>query len=103
MNKFCTRWIEDWCEENGWTDLFMEQRNYWAFPPHAVMPMPIPSDALQLIKAERGLSPTERLWYGTACLTTMVAVGLTYAWECPMPLAIAFIVCAFIFAQDDDA
>jgi hypothetical protein len=31
MKKFCTEWIQEWCQENGWTDLFTVRREYWAF------------------------------------------------------------------------
>ena len=38
MERYSIQWIEAWCVENGWTDLFIERGgNYWAFPPGGVM------------------------------------------------------------------
>ncbi|YAF99351.1 MAG: hypothetical protein AB3A66_28335 (plasmid) [Nodularia sp. CChRGM 3473] len=31
----------DWCKLRGWTDLFVHERRFWAFPPTAVLPLPI--------------------------------------------------------------
>lgn len=102
MNKYCIDWIQEWCCENGWTDLFVERREYWAFPPHAVMPMPIPADALHTIKLEKGLSVPEKIWFGTAWLATLGSVVLSYSLECPMPLVAAFAFCALIVARTEE-
>jgi len=100
MNHYCYTWIEDWCKENGWTDLFLrERKEYWAFPPNAVMPLPIPSQALQLLKAEKGFSPDERKWCLTAIVFSFVAAVFSYLWQSPMPIVTAFAVCAIIVAQ----
>ena len=54
IKHFCDDWVREWCDANGWTDLFMERSNhYWAFPPGAVMPEPIPSKTLRLIKSQK--------------------------------------------------
>ena len=53
MKHYCEEWVKDWCFENGWTDLYVERCHYWAFPPGAVMPEPIPPRVLRLIKAEK--------------------------------------------------
>ncbi|MEA5517105.1 hypothetical protein [Nodularia sp. UHCC 0506] len=30
MTHYSLDWIEAWCQENGWTELFVERRNnYW--------------------------------------------------------------------------
>lgn len=31
----------DWCKSRGWTDLFVHEGRFWAFPPSAVLPLPI--------------------------------------------------------------
>ncbi|MBD2255937.1 hypothetical protein [Nostoc parmelioides] len=31
----------DWCKLRGWTDLFVHEGSFWAFPPSAVLPLPI--------------------------------------------------------------
>lgn len=28
-----------WCDQRGWTDLFIHESRFWAFPPCAVMPL----------------------------------------------------------------
>lgn len=91
MKHYHNEWIEEWCHENGWTDLFIERyNNYWAFPPGAVMPEPIPTQILQSIKAKKGLTLEERLWSILAVIGTIVAVISTYLLKCPMPLVLAF-------------
>lgn len=102
MNKYSTQWIQDWCHENGWTDLFVERREYWAFPPHAVMPMPIPSQVLHAIKAEKGFSPHEKVWYGSAFAVTTMGILSSCLLACPMPLVAAFAFCAVTVAQTED-
>jgi hypothetical protein len=100
MNHYCLTWIEDWCTENGWTDLFTPNRNeFWAFPPHGVMPLPIPNQVLSLIKAERGLSVDEKRWRLAAIVSTAIAILASYLSQCPMPLVAAFIFCAIVVAQ----
>ena len=100
MQHYCHTWIEDWCNDNGWTDLFVVERNqFWAFPPHAVMPMPIPAQVLQLIKQQRGLSLDEQRWCVVAILSTVAAAVSSYLLQCPMPLVAAFALCALIVAQ----
>lgn len=32
-----------WCSHQGWSDLVWHQGCFWAFPPGAVMPLPVPS------------------------------------------------------------
>ncbi len=91
MNHYCQEWIEDWCRENGWTDLIIEGENYWAFPPGAVVPEPLPPKALKLIKIEKGLSRSERLWSISAIMGTAIAGVLAYLLKSPMPLLFAFV------------
>ena len=33
---------EKWCKVHGWTDLFFQEGKWYAFPPNAVIPKPIP-------------------------------------------------------------
>lgn len=91
MKHYSDEWIEEWCQNNGWTDLFIERPNsYWAFPPFAVMPEPIPNKALRFIKAQKGLSKEERRWSIAAVSVTVVAAILSVLLKCPMPLFLAF-------------
>lgn len=100
MKHFCDEWIHEWCQDNGWTDLIMERPNhYWAFPPGAVMPEPIPSDTMRLIKAQNGLSFDEKWWSTAAVVVALVSTGLTYALKCPMPLVLAFAFAAIAMGK----
>ncbi|HBB34769.1 MAG TPA: hypothetical protein DDZ80_15600 [Cyanobacteria bacterium UBA8803] len=90
MKHFCEDWLQQWCYENGWTDLYIEGYQYWAFPPGAVIPEPIPPEALQLIKAEKGLSGQEKLWSIGAVIVTVIAAILSYFLKSPMPMGLAF-------------
>lgn len=105
MKKYAHQWIQDWCNEHGWTDVFLERYRYWAFPPGAVMPQPIPRDVLQTIKQAQGLSPLERYWYGGAIALSLVAAVAAYSFNNPMPLVFAFMLGAVSVAylEDEDA
>lgn len=100
MKHYRHEWIEEWCQDNGWTDLFEERcNNYWAFPPGAVIPEPIPTNVLRLIKTQKGLTSQERLWSISAVVGTIAAVVSTYLLKCPMPLVLAFAFDAVTAAQ----
>jgi hypothetical protein len=100
MKHFCDDWIQEWCEENGWTDLFVERYNhYWAFPPNAVMPEPIPWKTLRFIKSKKGLCREERFWLAAAITVTILGATLTTLLKSPMPLVFAFAFGAITVAQ----
>lgn len=100
MRHYCYNWIENWCKENGWTDLFVVNRDeYWAFPPFAVMPMPIPNKTLRSLKQQYGFSPEERRWCLIAVSVTVLASLASYFLDCPMPLVGAFALGAVTVAQ----
>lgn len=40
--KFPVAQVYSWCHEHSWTDPFWQEGCFWAFPPNAVMPLPIP-------------------------------------------------------------
>ena len=42
MNKEQEKQIRKWCKDNNWTDLFLHENKFYAFPPHAVIPLPVP-------------------------------------------------------------
>ncbi|NJK99191.1 MAG: hypothetical protein HC910_01005 [Spirulinaceae cyanobacterium SM2_1_0] len=91
MKHFNTDWINEWCGEHGWTDLaVVGYDTYWAFPPGAVMPEPIPPTALRMIKAQRGLCKQERRIVLAALGLTLFAAIASYVVRSPMPLVIAF-------------
>ena len=100
MQHYQDEWIQEWCNENGWTDLFRERYNhYWAFPPNAVMPEPIPTKVMRLIKEQKGLCKNERIWLTSALVVTVFSLFFTYAFQSPMPLVFAFAFGAIASAQ----
>lgn len=99
MKHYCDEWINEWCQQNGWTDLLSERHNYWAFPPGAVMPEPIPPRVLRLIKQEKGLTTQERFWSISAVIATIIAAIFSYFLNSPMPLVLAFAFGAVTVAQ----
>lgn len=102
MKHFSALWIEEWCQENGWSDWFLECSRYWAFPPNAVMPVPIPTQVLRTIKAQKGLCFEEKLWCLAAVSGAVLAGVSTYFLASPMPLVAAFAFCAVTAAQLED-
>lgn len=100
MKHFHDVWIQEWCDSNGWSDLFRERYNhYWAFPPNAVMPEPIPQKTLKIIKAEKGLTKDERVWLSAAGIASFTAILLSYFLVNPMPIVLAFAFDAVTVAQ----
>ncbi len=100
MKHYQDEWINEWCRENGWTDLFTERyNNYWAFPPNAVIPEPIPPKVLRLIKAEKGLCMEEKVWVGLACTMTVMGVVISFLLRSPMPIVFAFAFDSVTVAQ----
>ncbi len=99
VKHFCDDWIQEWCQDNGWTDLFIERRDYWAFPPGGVMPLPIPRETLLRIKAEKGFCFEEKLWLTITSIVTVVAITLSYLLMCPIPLVFAFAFTAITVAS----
>jgi hypothetical protein len=102
MNHYATQWIDDWCQENGWSDWFVERSRYWGFPPNAVMPLPIPRQALRTIKAQHGMCFQERIWCLSAVGATIAASVSSYFTSSPMPLVVAFAFCALVMAYMED-
>ncbi len=39
--------VQKWCNENDWTDLFVQQERFYAFPPSAVIPLPVPTEVIE--------------------------------------------------------
>jgi hypothetical protein len=102
INPYREEWIADWCESHGWTDWFHEQRSYWAFPPQAVMPVPIPSQVLRSIKAEKGMSDDERRWASMAWVGVLLGGVLSYEIASPLPLLMAFAFGAVVAARMEE-
>lgn len=98
MKHYCEEWLQEWCFENGWTELYIERCQYWAFPPGAVMPEPLPTEALKVIKAKKGLCGEERFWLISAVIVTIVAAILGYFLKSPMPIVLAFAFSAITVA-----
>ena len=99
MKHFCDDWIQEWCDNNNWSDWFLECRDYWAFPPNSVMPLPIPKETLMEIKANKGFSPEEKLWVSFTLILALMGGVFSYLINCPMPLVFAFVFTAIVVAN----
>ena len=40
LSEYITK--QKWCEDRGWTEPFFQDNRWYAFPPNAVIPQPIP-------------------------------------------------------------
>lgn len=98
IKHYAKEWLEEWCYLNGWTDLYIERSHFWAFPPGAVMPEPIPQEALKALKAQKGWCTEERFCSITAVLVTVIAVIASYVFKSPMPMVLAFAFAAITVA-----
>lgn len=104
IQHYQLEWVEEWCLANGWTDLFQERiDHYWAFPPGAVIPEPIPTKTLQGIKSRKGLSYDEKAWFLLPLCSTLIALILTYYLKSPFPLLTAFSISAIASALLEDS
>ena len=65
------------------------------------MPVPIPMDVLQSIKAEKGLSDQEQILSLAVLGAGLVAAVLTYFSHSPMPLVAEFAFAALAVAALD--
>jgi hypothetical protein len=100
MKHFRDEWIDEWCQQNGWTDLVTErQANYWAFPPNAVMPEPIPNRVLREIKSEKGMSYEEKTLAVVTSAIALIALIFSCGLKCPMPLVLGFAFVAIVMPQ----
>jgi hypothetical protein len=102
MLRYSQEFAKAWCQEQGWTDFFTEQYRYWAFPPGAVMPLPLPNQALQLVSTQKALSRQEKLVYGASIACTLIVALATYWLKSPMPLTFGFVFCAIAVAVIED-
>ncbi|RMF23340.1 MAG: hypothetical protein D6756_08965 [Cyanobacteria bacterium J083] len=100
MKHFRDEWIQEWCDENGWTDLYVERCNhYWAFPPQAVMPEPIPGEILRAIKAKKGLCQQEKVWLFSVGIISFLSLVTSWFLRCPLPIVFAFAFDAITVAR----
>ncbi|WP_404784800.1 hypothetical protein [Altericista sp. CCNU0014] len=98
MPRVLHQYIQQWCQEHGWTDLFVEQRQFWAFPPGSVLPVPVPTHALEGFYSEREMSPHVCLLSLSSIGLSLLSVFLTVRTLSPVPLLAAFGCCAIAAA-----
>ncbi len=92
------RYIQQWCQEHGWTDLFIEQRQFWAFPPGSFIPVPVPARAIERFYTKYRPTPQAKalsLSVAAVALGTAVLTALTLS---PVPLLLGFGFCAITVA-----
>jgi hypothetical protein len=98
MSRAFYQYLQQWCQEHDWTDLFVEQCQFWAFPPGSVIPVPIPTYALEGFYRKRKISIPSRLLNVAAIGVSLCAVIITVLTHSPIPLLSAFGFCAIAVA-----
>lgn len=85
-----TLYLTHWCQKHGWTDLFVDRYQFWAFPPGGVLPLPVPNSVIEGFYSQRHI--TKRHWccYMLSICSTAIAIPLTIVSHSPMPLIAAF-------------
>lgn len=101
MKHYRDEWIREWCDANGWSDLYAENNLYWAFPPNGVMPQPIPIETMRSIKRKNGLSQQEKRCTVGLIILTATALAFTILYSTPMFLLLAFSVASLTIALLD--
>jgi hypothetical protein len=98
MPRVLYRHIQQWCQEHGWTDLFIEQRQFWAFPPGSFIPVPIPASAIKHFYAQHYSSPQAKILSLSVVGVALGAVMTTALTLSPIPLLLGFGCCAIAVA-----
>ncbi|MEO0375027.1 MAG: hypothetical protein AAF329_10465 [Cyanobacteria bacterium P01_A01_bin.17] len=100
MPQSLTGYVVGWCQEHGWTDLFVDHYQYWAFPPGAVMPLPVPTDVFEDFQGSR--SRTAKSFYGLILAVSAIAAVCSWLQQSPMPLVFAFCISAMAVGLLDE-
>ena len=95
-------YLSQWCQENGWTDLFVERYQFWAFPPGGVLPSPLPHSVLEDLYSQHYRGFRHSASYGALVLGTGIAILWTLFSHSPMPLVAAFVISAIAIGMLDD-
>ena len=56
MNKQQEEQVRQWCKDNNWTDFFIYENKFYAFPPHAVIPLPVLIEENKIVRGYRQYS-----------------------------------------------
>ncbi len=100
MPESLNGYVLGWCQENGWTDVFVDHSRYWAFPPGAVMPLPVPTAVFEGFHDH--YPKKEQYLYGLSLFLFVGAVVLSLGYQSPMPLVFVFCICAIATAYFDE-
>lgn len=95
-------YLSQWCRDNGWTDLFVERYQFWAFPPGSVLPLPLPSAVLEDIHSQHYHRLKYSVSYAAIVVGIMLATGLSVLAHSPMPVIAMFAVSAIAVGILDD-
>lgn len=84
MDKSTEKQIQKWCQSNRWTELFTQKGQYYAFPPGAVIPLPVPTEAIEEAKItqERKVHNSKQLL--STILSSLAVIVLTDFFGLPL-------------------
>ncbi|MCG9893082.1 MAG: hypothetical protein MH252_18665 [Thermosynechococcaceae cyanobacterium MS004] len=94
MPNVLYQYLQHWCQEQGWTDLFIEHRQFWAFPPGSFMPVPVPRSAIERFYDKHTLSPQAKILSLAVLVLALGAIAWTALTLSPIPLLLGFACCA---------
>ena len=74
MDKVQKNSAQKWCDSNGWTNMFIQEGKFYAFPPSAVIPQPLPES----VQSKNDTNPTVivNLPNGSKRVLLLVLAGL---------------------------
>jgi len=89
MDNLIERHIKKWCEDSGWTDLFVHQRQFYAFPPGAVVPLAVPTKVIESAKKIREILLRGLKQLFLIIVQSLAFIVLTYL--CGFPIWVSLI------------
>lgn len=89
MENSIERHIKKWCENSGWTDSFVQKGQFYAFPPGAVIPLPVPTAAIESAKKVREIQVRHFKQLLLVLMPSLAVIVLTYI--CSFPLWLSLI------------
>ncbi|PMB38339.1 hypothetical protein CEN40_25905 [Fischerella thermalis CCMEE 5205] len=98
MDNSIQKQVKKWCQENGWTDLFVQKKRFYAFPPSAVIPLPIPTEVMGKITRD----VHRRNIFFLIILFIQIVIILNTMFDLPFWLALLVVILLGIFMLLDE-
>jgi hypothetical protein len=86
------REIRKWCQANHWTDLFIQDKQFYAFPPNAVIPLPIVLDEIRQLKKPSGIRHQRTIQQALTTFISVVILGSLFCVVIEIVIALSFLI-----------